>query len=117
MTLEGLSEPRSCLQRESIDSMRVALYAVSLGLLLAGYWWALNQLAPITVRSGLLAIFGLWMGAWVVGVFVAALPTAFVDQANWAFAVGIVLAGAVNSWIYVRSARRFGRGKRRTNDS
>jgi hypothetical protein len=42
--------------------MQLALYAVSLGLLLAGYWWALNQPAPTAVRSGRLAIFGLWMG-------------------------------------------------------
>ena len=37
-------------------------------------------------------------GGWFVGVFVAGLPTAFVDQAIWAFAAGIVLAGAVNTW-------------------
>jgi len=104
-------------QHESINAMQLALYAVSLGLLLAGYWWALNQLAPTAVRSGRLAIFGLWMGGWFVGVFVAGLPTGFVDQATWAFAVGIVLAGAVNTWVYMRSAWRLGQAKRRSNDS
>ncbi len=42
--------------------MDVALNAASLGLLLGGYGLALNRLAPIAVRSGQLAIFGLWDG-------------------------------------------------------
>src|SRR5437870_13623317 len=31
-------------------------------------------------------------------------PTVFVDQANWAFLVGLILAGAMNTWIYIHLA-------------
>jgi hypothetical protein len=61
---------------------------------------------------GLFGAFGLWMGGWFVALFVAGLPTAFVDQANWAFLVGLILAGTMNTWIYIRLARDIGRSRK-----
>jgi len=52
------------------------------------------------------------MGGWFVELFVAGLPTAFVDEANWAFLVGLVLAGTMNTWIYIRLARDIGRSRK-----
>jgi hypothetical protein len=92
--------------------MDVALYAISLGLLLCGYWWALKKLAPRAMRSGLLAGLALWTGAGVAAVFVAGLPTGFVDEANWAFLVGLILWAAITAWTILTSARNVGRARR-----
>lgn len=89
--------------------MNVVLFASCLAATLAAYWWALNRAKPHVMRFGLSGAFGLWMGAWVVAVFVAGIPTVFVGQANKAFLVGLILAGAMNTWIYVRLAWDIGR--------
>jgi hypothetical protein len=92
--------------------MNLGLFIGCLAILLAAYWWVLNRLKPRVMRLGLIGAFGLWMGAWFVAALVAGLTTAFVDQANWAFLVGLILAGTMNTWIYVRLVWEIGRNRK-----
>jgi hypothetical protein len=92
--------------------MNLALFVGSLIILLAAYWWVLKRLKPRAMRFGLVGAFGLWMSGWFVALFVAGLPAAFVDQANWAFLVGLILAGTMNTWIYIHLAWDIGRSRK-----
>ncbi len=92
--------------------MNLALFIGSLTILLAAYWWVLNRFKPRAMRFGLVGAFGLWIGGWFVALFVAGFPTVFVDQANWAFLVGLILAGAMNTWIYIHLAWDVGRSRK-----
>jgi hypothetical protein len=80
--------------------------------LLAEYWWGLSRLKPRMMRFGHVGSFGLWVGGWFIAILVAGLPTAFVGQANWAFLVGLILAGTMNTWIYGRLAWDIGRSRK-----